>query len=241
MPSDVTFPGPPPYERLLPDLLAAGRPYSLVLGGSWALYAHGLTGRTGPGVELVTESPVPMADIAAALRAGLAARGWQAEAAAVDPLSLRLLVAEPGGAEGERLTADLRKETLWRPPSDSPYGPVLAAEDAVGLRVRALADLGLPRDLVDVRAASARWSPVELEELARRHAPETFDLTDLQARLAGTEWLDDWEFARCGLDAEETAALRRWAQGWADDIAERVMEEAPYEDAPEPGAGPDER
>ncbi|MCA6094268.1 hypothetical protein LE181_19120, partial [Streptomyces sp. SCA3-4] len=95
---------------------------------------------------------------------------------------------------------------------------------------RALADRGLARDLVDVHAAAGRWSRTDLEEYGRRHARDDFDLADLRARLEGADWIDDREFAACGLDAEESAGLRRWAQEWADDIGERLLEEAPYED-----------
>jgi hypothetical protein len=94
----------------------------------------------------------------------------------------------------------------------------------VGTKVRALADRGLARDLIDVKAAAGRWSLIDLEALGRRHARDTFDLTDLQARLGGADWIDDTEFAAYGLDDSETAELRRWALSWAEDIAERLHE-----------------
>jgi hypothetical protein len=78
---------------------------------------------------------------------------------------------------------------------------------------------------------SDRWSHIELEELGRRHARDSFDLSDLQARLAGADWIDDTEFAAYGLDDQQTIELRRWAQEWADDIAERLREaEGPPDD-----------
>ncbi len=120
---------------------------------------------------------------------------------------------------------------LWRPPVLTELGPVLSLDDLVGTRVRDLADRGLACDLVDVYAASARWSHPELEELGRRHAPDTFDLSDLQARLTGTDWIDDRAFTVHGLEVSAVAGLRRWAQEWADDIAERLIEgEAPDEE-----------
>lgn len=111
------------------------------------------------------------------------------------------------------------------------HGLVLSLEDVVGTKVRALADRGLARDLIDVRAAADRWSHIELEELGRRHARDTFDLSDLQARLAGADWIDDTEFVAYGLDDHQTVELRQWAQEWADDIAERLQEaESPPDD-----------
>ncbi|MBF6049025.1 hypothetical protein GO001_28145 [Streptomyces sp. NRRL B-1677] len=208
--------------------MAAGSAYPLLLSGSYALEAHGLlapgAARRDAGLELVTEAPDPVADVVSALRDGLEERGWEAE-----PLEARLVVTD--AATGEHCTVGIRTETLRRPPELGPYGPVPAVEDVVGMAVRDLADLGLARDLVDVRAASGAWSHVELEELGRRHAGESgLDLTDLQARLAGVEWIADSEFAACGLDETDRTELLRWAEAWVDDIAERLMEETPYED-----------
>lgn len=163
-----------------------------------------------------------MEKIAATVRAGLEQRGWQVRALETDPLSARLIVTDP--ASGEECEVDVLKEALWRPPVQTEYGLVLSLEDVVGTKVRALADRGLARDLIDVRAATDRWSHPGLEELGRRHARDTFDLTDLQARLAGADWIDDTEFAAYGLDDGAIAGLRLWAQEWADDIAERLLE-----------------
>ncbi|ARZ69196.1 hypothetical protein M1P56_34605 [Streptomyces sp. HU2014] len=224
--------GPPPRPpAVVLEILAAGAPYSLLLSGGLAVRAHGLLPAGGPDrdLEFVTGTDAPMAEVADALGAWLTGRGLRVGAVEAGPLAARLVVTDP--ESGLDRAVDVRKETLWRPAVESAYGPVPAEEDVVGLAVRALADLGLAGSLVDVRAASARWSHVELEELARRHtvgAP--FDLTDLQARLARSEWLDDGEFAAYGLDDGEIQELRRWAQEWVDDIAERLIEEAPFED-----------
>ncbi len=138
------------------------------------------------------------------------------------PLTARLVVGDP--VTGTEYRVDLRKEVLWRPVVETAVGPALSLEDLAGTSVRAPADRGLPRDLVDVHAVADRWSRPELEGLGRRHAPDTFDLTELQSRLAGTEWLDDGEFRAHGLDAASVESLRRWARAWADDIAERLVE-----------------
>lgn len=55
-------------------------------------------------------------------------------------------------ATGQDCEVDILKETFWRPVAQSPYGPVLAEEDVIGTKVRALAGRGAPRDLIDVFA-----------------------------------------------------------------------------------------
>ncbi|MFF7895213.1 hypothetical protein ACFZDI_25650 [Streptomyces sp. NPDC007907] len=222
-------PVPEPVGRLLGELVAVGEDYSLLLAGSYAVLAHGLVERVGRDVDVATGHPAAMEDVADAVRTGLVGRGWLVQTLEAGPLSAQFLVTDaPSGAECE---VALRKEVLWRPPVVTELGPALALDDLIGTRVRDLADRGLARDLVDVHAAAARWSHPELEELGRRHAPDTFDLTDLQARLTGTDWLDDRAFTVHGLDAADVPGLRRWAQEWADDIAERLIEgEAPDEE-----------
>ncbi|MDW8810010.1 hypothetical protein P1P68_35755 [Streptomyces scabiei] len=227
---------PDGLRRFLDDVLETGALYALALTGDLAAQAHGLVDARPPGrdLEVATEHAAPMAEIVAAVRAGLTERGWAAHAVETSPLSARLLVTDPVTAE-ER-TLDLLKETLWHPPVRTAWGPTLSLEDVLGAKVRAVADRGAARDLIAVHAATAHRTVTELEELARRHTSatsSTFDLTDLQSRLEGTEWLDDREFARHGLDAEAVLGLRRWAQTWAGDIAERLLEEEALASPPE--------
>ncbi|MFE0477954.1 nucleotidyl transferase AbiEii/AbiGii toxin family protein [Streptomyces sp. NPDC058947] len=222
----------PATGRLLGDLIAVGEAHALVLAGGSAMLAHGLVERAGRDVDAATEHPAGMDAIADAVRTGLVARGWLVQTRETAPLSAQFLVTD--AASGEEYQVELRKEVLWRPPVPTELGPALSLDDLAGTRVRDLADRGLARDLVDVHALAARWSHPELEELARRHAPDAFDPTDLQARLTGTDWLDDRAFTSQGLNADAVAGLRRWAQEWADDIAERLIEgEAPEDGEPD--------
>ncbi|MEU5438135.1 nucleotidyl transferase AbiEii/AbiGii toxin family protein [Streptomyces sp. NPDC020719] len=211
------------HRRLLADVLAVGDAYPLAVTGGYAVQAHGLVDRLSQDLDVATENPDSMESITATVRTGLEQRGWSVRALETDPLSARLIVTDPGS--GEECEVDVLKEVLWRPPVQTEYGLVLSLEDVVGTKVRALADRGLARDLIDVRAAADRWSPQELEELGRRHARDTFDLSDLQARLAGADWIDDTEFAAYGLGERDISALRQWAQEWADDINERVHDQ----------------
>ncbi|MEU3604084.1 nucleotidyl transferase AbiEii/AbiGii toxin family protein [Streptomyces sp. NPDC035033] len=216
------------HRRLLDDVLRAGTEYPLVLTGGYAVQAHGLVDRLSQDLDVATENPRPMAEIAAHLRSDLEARGWHVRTVETDPLSARLVVTDP--ATGEACEVDVLKEVLCGPPEQREFGLLLSLRDVVGTKVRALADRGMARDLIDVRAAADRWSAEELEELGRQHARDGFDLEELQAKLAGTVWLDDDEFTAHGLDETRIQELRAWAQRWADDIGERLLEGAPPPD-----------
>lgn len=102
------------------------------------------------------------------------------------------------------------------------YGPVLALADVIGTKVRALADRGAVRDLIDVHAAAEHHTTSDLERLGERHGRDEFRLQDLHDRLAGAEWYDDEEFAAYGLTEDETSRLRAWAQQWAIDLSQRL-------------------
>ncbi|MFF1451130.1 nucleotidyl transferase AbiEii/AbiGii toxin family protein [Streptomyces sp. NPDC058274] len=217
------------HARLLADVITLGAPYPLVLTGGYAVQAHRLVSRPSQDLDVATENPAPMADIAATLRAGLEARGWQVQALETAPLSARFTVSDP--ITGQDCEVDILKEIFWRPVVQSSYGPVLAEEDVIGTKVRALADRGAPRDLIDVFAASRRWSPADLEEFGRRHARGRFEREDLQASLTGAEWTDDEAFAAYGLDDSTISALRTWAVDWADALAALLLEESEEPDA----------
>jgi predicted nucleotidyltransferase component of viral defense system len=212
------------HTRLLAEVIDLGSPYPLVLTGGYAVRAHRLVNRPSQDLDVATENPAPMADIAAALRAGLEARGWQVQSLETASLSARFTVTDP--TTGQDCEVDILKEIFWRPIAQSPYGPVLAEEDVIGTKVRALGDRGAPRDLIDVFAASQRWSTADLEEFGRRHARGRFEREDLQANLAGAEWTDDEAFAAYGLDNATITALRTWAVEWADDLAARLLQES---------------
>jgi len=220
-----------PHLRLLAEVFGTavpGAPWALA--GGYALQAHDLIQRPHANVDLATESAVPMPRLAESLSAALTAAGrHEVTLEDRDPLSAHLSVPDVDADTVLRLA--LHKETFWSPPVVTPYGPALALGDAVGTKIRALYDRGLAVDLIDARAASARFTHPELEELARRHARDDFDLAALQTRLEGTDHFPDSAFEAYGLAEDQLTDLRAWAQAWSTDIAERLLEE---------GASPDE-
>lgn len=75
-------------------------------------------------LDVATENPAPMESIAATVREGLTARGWQVELVEADPLSARLIVTD--AVSGGQCEVDILKEVLWRPPVRSEHGLVLS-------------------------------------------------------------------------------------------------------------------
>lgn len=207
------------HRRLLADVLAVGTPYALVLTGGYAVQAHGLADRLSQDLDVATAHPAAMEEITGALCEGLSGRGWQVRQVEVVPLSARLVVTDPH--TGEQCEVDVLKEVLFKPAVQLENGPVLAVEDVVGTKMRALADRGYARDLIDLRAAAHRFTRADLETYGRR-VRSGLDLGELRSRLAGAEWIDDAEFEAYGLDNDAIEDLRAWAQEWADDLTRRL-------------------
>ncbi|MFF4053753.1 nucleotidyl transferase AbiEii/AbiGii toxin family protein [Streptomyces chartreusis] len=216
------------HRRLLADVLDIGTPFPLAITGGYAVQVHGLVDRLSQDVDVATENPAPIGDIVRSVSDGLMERGWQVEQIEIGALSGRLLVTDPG--TGEQCEVDVLKEVLWHPPTSSEYGPVLSLDDVIGTKVRALADRGAVRDLIDVHAASRLRSRADLENLGRRHARYSFSLEDLRDRLVGAEWWDDQDYAGYALQPDEIDALRAWALEWATDISARLQAEEEPED-----------
>jgi hypothetical protein len=221
---------PAHHRRLLVDILDLGRPYGLALMGGYAVQAHGIVYRPSQDLDFATTHPAALPQIADRLAQGLSARGWQVSALHAAPLKARFLATDPDS--GQSCEVDLLKEVLWQPPVVLGLGPVIALEDLVGTKVRALGDRGLPRDVIDVHAASEQFSSGELEALGARR-PEEFDVQELHDRLESVAWVSDAEFEAYGLGPARIAELRHWAQRWQDDLARRLAE--PFTDSDDVG------
>ena len=167
------------HHRLMQDVLEIGNSLPLVITGGYAVQAHQLVNRQSRDIDVATNSDTPMEDIATVVVAGLTARGWDMRIIGVDPRSARMVASDP--ATGEQCEPDILREVFNQPPTVTPYGPALALYDVIGTKVRALAGRGLPRDLIDIHAASQLCSNIELESLGRRHAwDEQFSLSELK-------------------------------------------------------------
>ena len=178
------------HPRLMQDVLEIGNSLPLVITGGYAVQAHQLVDRLSRDVDVATNSSIPMEDIASVIVAGLTARGWDMCIIGVDPRSAHMTATDP--AIGEQCELDILKEVFNQPPAVTPYGPVLALYDVIGTKVRALAGRGLPRDLIDIHAASQLCSNIELESLGRHHAwDDQFSLSELKRPLIGdVHWAD---------------------------------------------------
>lgn len=219
------------HQQLAKIAFEAGDELCLVLAGGYAVSAHQLTDRPSRDLDFATASPLGLSDVAARLRAAYQRAGYRVVLVESTPRMARLDVNDGR----QSCEVDLLKEAIG-PPVQLEIGPVLALDDAVGLKMRALHDRAAHRDFIDVHAAARRggYTYADLERVAAVHTPH-FASTDLAERLEAVELRDDRTFYAYGLDEEQIAEVRRWALGWAAII--RVRTERAIAD--EGRSGPD--
>lgn len=209
------------FHRTLTEIVfRAGDDLGLVLAGGYAISAHNLTSRPSQDVDFATATSMPMSTIVDRLSAAFRDAGLAVAIVEVAPRMARLTV----NADAQACEVDVLKEAIG-PPARMEIGPVLALDDAVGMKVAALHDRATHRDFIDVHAAAqGGYTLPDLERLGRIHHP-TMTLGDLASRLSSIELRGTRRFFDYGLTPDDLDALVRWAHGWAGDIQARLHEQ----------------
>ncbi|SBT54672.1 nucleotidyl transferase AbiEii/AbiGii toxin family protein [Micromonospora narathiwatensis] len=206
----------PLHRRLLEIGFAAGDDLGLVLAGGYAMCAHELVSRPSQDIDFATATALPLATVVQRLSDAYGRAGFSAQVIEATPRMARMLVSDDAAS----CEIDLLKEALG-PPARMSIGPVLAFEDAVGLKVRALHDRAAHRDFIDIHAANERLSWIELESLGARHTAG-FSLDELADRLGAVVERDNRTFRFYGLSWLDINGLRSWALRWESDIRRRL-------------------
>ena len=145
------------HRELVEAALPVCSRYGLGVAGGYAVKAYGLVERPSEDIDFATGTAAPVGDIVDALAAAYRAAGFTAEVLDADGRKGHLLVTFPLGGT---YRVDVLKEPLNHPVVWMEFGPVIALADAVALKMGALHDRGLPRDLLDAHGASSlRFAP----------------------------------------------------------------------------------
>ncbi|GGP88937.1 nucleotidyl transferase AbiEii/AbiGii toxin family protein [Streptosporangium pseudovulgare] len=229
---------PPLQERMLRAVLPVCDRFGLVLAGGYAMNAHGLTERPSNDLDFATAAETPLPDVAGAVAGAFRDAGLDATVVEAGPRMARLVVSDP--VTEQSCEFDLLREALQRGPVVVGDVSVVSLDDAVGLKMRALHERSLARDVIDVVSVSHLYGLRELEHLARLHNEE-FSPAELVMRLEFVELIADEDFEAYGLTAEEIAGIRRYCAAWVEDIKLRRPEDgdaeygAEHDDLPEVG------
>jgi len=138
-----------------------------------------------------------------------------------------LLVTFPLGGT---YRVDVLKEPLNHPVVWMDFGPVIALADTVALKMGALHDRVLPRDVLDAHGAAAYFSHSELIAACRAALDEDFSLETLRDQLAFAAAYPDEAFSRYGAGPELIAEVKAWALNWSTEIGLDIAESEPWSD-----------
>jgi len=198
--------------------------------------AHGLVNRPSQDLDFATAHSMPLPEIATAVATAYRALGFEATMIEATPRMARMTILDP--VTQHECELDLLKEALQQRPVLLDLIPVVALDDAVGLKVRALYGRSVPRDLIDVAAAGQHYGFRDLERLGALHEEE-FSTGELAIRLQATELLADEMFEAYGMDAEAIARVRQFAFDWLEDIKLRRVEDGDIDAWLDPAAYPE--
>jgi hypothetical protein len=122
------------------------------------------------------------------------------------------------------------KEPLNHPVVWMDFGPVIALADAVALKMGALHDRALPRDVLDAHGAADRFTRAELIAACRAAIDEDFSLETLRDQLAFAATYPDEAFSRYGARQELIAEVKAWALNWSTEIGLDIAESGSWSD-----------
>lgn len=213
-------------HRILVDtVLPICTKYGLAIAGGYAIKAHGLVDRPSEDIDFATAASTSTDEIMAALAKAYQDAGHNVEVLDVDARKGHLLVTL---RRGGTYRVDLLKEPLNHPVAWMEFGPVIALADAVALKMGALHDRAMPRDLLDMHGAASHFTTTEMVALCRAALGEDFSLETLRDQLDFAATYPEEAFARYGSTPERIADAKRWAQAWSTELGQKLAEAEPW-------------
>jgi hypothetical protein len=121
------------------------------------------------------------------------------------------------------------------------FGPVISLPDAVALKMGALHDRVLPRDVLDAHGASSYFTQAKLIAACRAALDDEFSLETLRDQLTFASTYPDEAFSRYGVGPELIAEVKAWALAWSTEIGLEIAEsESWFDDEGDQGLAPDD-
>ncbi len=214
------------HKALVDATLPVGARYGLAVAGGYAVKAHGLVERPSEDIDFATGTAAPIEEIVAALRAADHAAGFGVQVLDAGGRKGHLLVSFPHGGT---YRVDVLKEPLNHPVVWMEFGPILALADTVALKMGALHDRVLPRDVLDAYGAAARFTRAELIA-ACQASTRTSSLETLRDQLSFAATYPDEAFSRYGASQELIAEVKAWALNWSSEIGLDIAESESWSD-----------
>ncbi|MEU4287945.1 nucleotidyl transferase AbiEii/AbiGii toxin family protein [Kribbella sp. NPDC026596] len=209
----------PEHERATKIALSALGDRGFALAGGNALSAHGIGARESDDIDLFTNRMNDnVGETVEQLQSAFEEQGYSTTIKRQYPAHARIHV-ERGD---DKVDIDLGKDYRSKPPVETELGPVLHVDDAVGSKVGSIYTRGEAKDFVDTNAAlQAGYSTDQLMQLADAREASPMDRPMFAQLLDSAKHIPDEEYAKCGLNPEETAGLKSRMTAWANEIRTR--------------------
>jgi hypothetical protein len=215
------------HKALVDAALPVCARYGLAVAGGYAVKAHGLVERPSEDIDFATGTAAPMEEIVAALAVAYREAAFEVQVLDAEGRKGHLLVTFPLGGT---YRVDVLKEPLNHPIVWMDFGPVIALADTVALKMGALHDRVLPRDVLDVHGATAYFTHSELIAACRAAIDEDFSLETLRDQLAFAAAYPDEAFSRYGAGPELIAEVKAWALNWSTQIGLDIAQSESWSD-----------
>lgn len=206
------------HKALVDAALSVCARYGLAVAGGYAVKAHGLVERPSEDIDFATGAAAPIEEIVAALDAAYRTAGFDVQVLDAEGRKGHLLVTFPLGGT---YRVDVLKEPLNHP---------VVWADTVALKMGALHDRALPRDVLDAHGAAARFTRAELIAACRGALDEDFSLETLRDQLAFAATYPDEAFSRYGAGQELITEVKAWALSWSTEISLDIAESESWSD-----------
>lgn len=212
----------PRHEDVARIGLSAIRDQNFALAGGQAFVKHGIGTRPSKDVDLHTDRQTDFGQALGRLRTAYAEEGYQVEVAQQAPEFVELQLTKDGRTTQLELGRDYRS----KPAVETDIGPMISVEDSVGSKVGSVYERVEAKDYIDLHAAahSGRYTRDELLALGDAREGSGIDRGMFAEQLSAAARIPDAQYARQGLNAEQTAAVKQDMTGWAQELRTRAAD-----------------
>jgi hypothetical protein len=210
----------PDHEQVARIGLAAVRDQGYALAGGHALAMHGIGSRPSKDVDLFTDQQqTDFGQTVERLQAAYGEQGYDVNVTRQAEEYAQVQLTKDGRTTQVELGRDYRS----RPAVDSPVGPVISVQDAVGSKVGTVYQRGEAKDYVDLQAcAQSGYTHDQLLELADEREASPMDRGMFAEQLDFAARIPDAQYAQQGLSPDQTALLKQDMSGWAQELRTRA-------------------
>ncbi|MGW7683677.1 hypothetical protein ACWGID_23270 [Kribbella sp. NPDC054772] len=201
--------------------LSATQDRGYALAGGQAFKEHGFGDRPHHDVDLFTNQQTDLDQTMNDLQTAYGDEGYQVDVLERSGEHAKFAVSK----DGRSTEVDIGRDFRSRPTVETEVGPMISVEDSVGSKVGMVYDRVEAKGAIDLEAVvqSGRYSRDDVLELGDEREMSGMDREGFAYQLDQAANLPDADYARYGLDAEQTASIKQDMGNWAQQLRTRAQ------------------